>query len=206
MMVASMNAFYSLSIFSVFCLGFLFTISSLANPEDFNKTFYLTKVCTSYITEDNNEYCEDGYLLKSETSEGEVKETVLMDGIGGYGWKHISFGKIDDNTLHVYVGCGSPCGSNILFGRDDKEQYFDLYFSYNANSQCSVEYDPNKKLWIARLFFSDKEIVLPSTYGPSNSAVYPKYDVEFDKKGRLIVKGYFEEETVQTLPNPCTST
>lgn len=176
-----------------------------AEPE-FDDSFYMSKICTSYITD--TEYCDDGYILKSETSaDGQTKETVLMDGIGSYGWNHISIGKIDADTYQVYVGCGSPCGANMLFGRGGKEQGFGLYFDLNAKSRCTVEYDNDKKQWVARRFFSDREIILPSTYDRDASAfaAYPKYRVEFDKKERLIVKENFSDEVIQTLPNPCAS-
>ena len=128
-----------------------------------------------------------------------------MDGIGHYGWNHTSLKKIDKDTYHVYVGCGNPCGANMLFGRGSKEQYFGRYFTFDLNSRCSVGYNNDKQLWTASRFFSDKQIDFPSTYDPDAFAAYPKYNVEFDKKGRLIVKEYFSEEVVQTLPNPCSS-
>lgn len=64
-----------------------------------------------------------------------------------------------------------------------------------------------KKQWVARRFFSNKESFLPSTYVPDafTFATYPKYRVEFDQKGRLIVKENFSDELIQTLPNPCSS-
>ncbi|SJN20085.1 hypothetical protein CZ794_02585 [Psychrobacter sp. JB385] len=70
-----------------------------------------------------------------------------MNGIGGYGWNHISINKIDADTYHVYVGCGSPCGANMIFGRGGKEQDFGLYFDLDAKSRYTVEYDDGKKLW-----------------------------------------------------------
>lgn len=176
-----------------------------AEPK-FDDRFYMSKICTSYIIKNDDEYCDDGYILKSETlKDGQVKETMLMDGMGGYGWNHTSLKRVDKDTYHVYIGCGNPCGANMLFGRGDEKQNFDLYFDFDTKSQCSVEYNNDQKLWIARHFFSNKEVALPSTHGNSESAIYPKYDVEFDKKGRLIVKKYFSEEVVQTLPNPCAS-
>ena len=167
-------------------------------------SFYMSKICTSYITKNDVEYCDDGYILKSETlNNGKVIEAVLMDEMGSYGWDHTSLKKIDKDTYHVYIGCGSPCGSNMLFGRGDKKQNFDLYFNFSAKSRCTVEYDNDKKLWVARRFFSDKKIVLPSTYGISKSAVQPKYDVEFDKKGGLIVTALMDSNDTFYLPNPC---
>ncbi|OXL23752.1 hypothetical protein CAN34_06545 [Psychrobacter sp. DAB_AL32B] len=166
----------------------------------------MSKICTSYMSKDDHEYCDDGYILKSETlNDSEVIETVLMDGIGHYGWNHTSLKRIDKDTYHVYVGCGNPCGANMLFGRGGKEQYFGRYFDFDLKSQCSVGYNNDKQLWTASRFFSDKEIILPSTYNPDAFAAYPNYNVEFDKKSRLIIKHYFEDEIVQTLPNPCTS-
>ncbi len=171
---------------------------------DFDDSFYMTQICTSYINKNDHQYCDDGYVLKSETSEtGETTETVLMESIGSYGWNHISINKIDADTYHMYVGCGNPCGANMLFGRGGKEQDFGREFNLDAKSRCSVGFNRDKRLWTASRFFSDKEIVLPSTYDPDTSAAYPKYDVEFDEKSRLIIKGYFDEEIVQTLPNPC---
>lgn len=169
-------------------------------------SFYMSKICTAYMSKDGHEYCDDDYILKSETlNNGEVIETVLMDDMGGYGWNHISLKRIDKDTYHVYIGCGSPCGTNILFGRGDKKQNFDLYFDFDTKSQCSVEYNNDQKLWVARHFFSDKEVALSSTHGNSESAIYPKYNVEFDKKGRLIIKEHFSEKVLKTLPNPCSS-
>lgn len=172
----------------------------------FDNSFYMSKICTAYMSKDDHEYCDDGYILKSETAaDGQTKETVLMDGIGGYGWNHISISKIDADTYHVYVGCGNPCGANMLFGRGGKEQYFGRYFTFDLNSQCVVRYNHDKQLWTSSQFFSDKEIVLPSTYDPDAFAAYPKYDVEFDTKEHLVIKEYFSDEVIQTLPNPCNS-
>lgn len=177
-----------------------------ATEPKFDDSFYMSKICTAYMSKDDHEYCDDGYILKSETlNNGEVIETVLMDGLGGYGWNHTSLKKIDKDTYHVYIGCGSPCGTNILLGRGDKKQNFDLYFVFDMKSRCSVEYDNDKSLWVARRFFSDRKITLPSTHGTNDSAVYPNYNVEFDKKGHLIVKKHFSDEVIKTLPNPCSS-
>ncbi|MBF4488646.1 hypothetical protein IOD06_01905 [Psychrobacter sp. N25K4-3-2] len=198
---------YSLAFIIYGCILSSISWAEAAEPK-FDTSFYMSKICTAYMSKDGHEYCNDGYILKSETFEdGQVKETMLMDGMGGYGWNHTSLKKIDKDTYHVYVyvGCGNPCGANMLFGRGGEEQYFDLYFDIDAKSRCTVEYDNDKNLWVARHFFSDKEVALPSTHGNSESAIYPKYDVEFDKKGHLIVKKNFSEEVVQTLPNPCSS-
>ncbi len=44
----------------------------------------MSKICTAYIHKDGHEYCDDGYILKSETlNNGEVIEAMLMDGMGG---------------------------------------------------------------------------------------------------------------------------
>ena len=175
---------------------------------EFDNSFYISKICTSYMTQNDAEYCDDGYILKSETlANGQTKETVLMDGVDAYGWNHISINKIDTETYHVYVGCGTSCGANMLFGRDSKEQDFGLYFDRHANSRCTIEYDNDKKQWVARRFFSSKGNLLPLTYDSDEFAfaAYPKYRVEFDQKGRLIVKENFSDEVIQTLPNPCSS-
>ncbi len=186
------------------CIFSSISWAEAAEPK-FDASFYMSKICTAYITKNDNEFCDDGYILKSETlNNGEVIETVLMDGIGHYGWNHTSLKKIDKDTYHVYIGCGNPCGANMLFGRGGKEQYFGRYFTFDLNSRCSVRYNNDKQLWTSSRFFSDKEIDFPSTYDPDAFAAYPKYNVEFDKKGRLIVKEYFSEEVVQTLPNPCS--
>ena len=203
-----MYNFTSYSSLAFIIFGCIFSSISLAKASEskFDDSFYISKICTAYMNKDGHEYCDDGYILKSETlNNGEVIETMLMDDMGGYGWNHTSLKKIDKDTYHVYIGCGSPCGTNILFGRGDKKQNFDLYFDFDTKSQCSVEYNNDQKLWVARHFFSDKEVALPSTYDPDAFAAYPKYNIEFDKKGGLIVKEYFSEEVVQTLPNPCTS-
>ena len=203
-----MYNFTSYSSLAFIIFGCIFSSISLAKASEskFDDSFYISKICTAYMNKDGHEYCDDGYILKSETlNNGEVIETVLMDDMGGYGWDHTSLKRIDKDTYHVYIGCGSPCGTNILFGRGDKKQNFDLYFDFDTKSQCSVEYNNDQKLWVARHFFSDKEVALPSTYDPDAFAAYPKYNIEFDKKGGLIVKEYFSEEVVQTLPNPCTS-
>lgn len=199
------TSLYSLA-FVIF--GCILSATSWAKSAEskFDDRFYMSKICTAYMSKDDHGYCDDGYVLKSETLEGcQVKETLLMDGIGSYGWNHTSLKKIDKDTYHVYVGCGNPCGANMLFGRGDKEQDFGRYFNFDLHSQCSVAYNHDKQLWTASRFFSDEEIALPFTYDPDAFAAYPKYNVEFDKKGRLIVKEYFSEEVVQTLPNPCTS-
>jgi len=199
------TSLYSLVFIIYSCIFSSISLAEAAEPE-FDASFYMSKICTAYMSKDGHEYCDDGYILKSETlNNGEVIEAVLMDGIGHYGWNHTSLKKIDKDTYHVYVGCGNPCGANMLFGRGGKEQYFDLYFDFDMKSRCTVEYDSEKSLWVARHFFSDKEVALPSTHGNSESATYPKYNVEFDKKRRLIVKEYFSEEVVQTLPNPCSA-
>lgn len=199
------NSLYSLVFIICSCILSSISWAEVAEPK-FDASFYMSQICTSYITKNDVEYCDDGYILKSETlNNGEVIETVLMDGMGGYGWSHTSLKRIDKDTYHVYIGCGSPCGANMLFGRGSEEQYFDLYFDVDAKSRCTVEYDNDKSLWIARRFFSNKKITLPSTYGTNDSALYPNYNVEFDKKGRLIIQHYFEDKIVQTLPNPCTS-
>jgi len=203
-----MYNFTSYSSLAFIIFGCIFSSISLAKASEskFDDSFYISKICTAYMNKDGHEYCDDGYILKSETlNNGEVIETMLMDDMGGYGWNHTSLKKIDKDTYHVYIGCGSPCGTNILFGRGNKKQNFDLYFDFDTKSQCSVEYNNDQKLWVARHFFSDKEVALPSTYDPDAFAAYPKYNIEFDKKGGLIVKEYFSEEVVQTLPNPCTS-
>ncbi len=196
--------FYTLVFIIYGCIFSSISWAEAAEPK-FDASFYMSKICTAYMSKDGHEYCDDGYILKSETlNNGEVIETVLMDGIGHYGWNHISLKKIDKDTYHVYIGCGNPCGANMLFGRGSKEQYFGRSFTFDLNSRCSVRYNNDKQLWTASRFFSDKEIDFPSTYDPDAFAAYPKYNVEFDKKGRLIVKEYFSEEVVQTLPNPCT--
>lgn len=196
---------YSLAFIICGCILSSISWAKAAEPK-FNDSFYMSKICTAYMSKDGHEYCDDGYILKSKTlNNGEVIETVLMDDMGGYGWNHTSLKRIDKDTYHVYIGCGSPCGTNILFGRGDKKQNFDLYFDFDTKSQCSVEYNNDQKLWVARHFFSDKEVALSSTHGNSESAIYPKYNVEFDKKGRIIVKDYFSEKVVQTLSNPCSS-
>ncbi len=164
----------------------------------------MTQICTSYIVRDDLDYCDDGYLLKSETlSNGQVKETVSLEGIGHYGWNHTVITKIDADTYHVYVGCGNPCGANMLFGRGDKEQYFDLYFNFDPKSKCSVEYDSDKKMWVARRFFSDKTIELSQTHATGLSAMYPAYKVAFDKKGFLAMTEFYGEKIIKKLPNPC---
>ena len=193
----------------IISLGLLFSsqLSAADSEFPFDESFYISKICTSYMTKDDFQFCDEGYLLKSETSkEGQVKETILLEDIGSYGWNHIVVNKIDNNTYHVYVSCGNPCGTHMLFGRGGKEQHFDRNFDYDVDSQCSVEYDYDKELWIARRFFSDHEIILSTTLGSSEPAVYPKYDIEFDRKGRVVVKDYFSEKTIETLPNPCLST
>lgn len=91
----------------------------------------------------------------------------------------------------------------MIFGRGGKEQDFDLYFDLDAKSRCTVEYDDGKKLWVARHFFSDSEIILPSTYGISKSAIQPKFSVEFDKKGDLIITNLMNNHDIKHLPNPC---
>lgn len=197
--------FYTLVFIIYGCIFSSISWAEAAEPE-FDASFYMSKICTAYMSKDGHEYCDDGYILKSKTlNNGEVIETVLMDDMGSYGWNHTSLKKIDKDTYHVYIGCGSPCGTNILFGRGDKKQNFDLYFDFDTKSQCSVEYNNDQKLWVARHFFSDKEVALSSTHGNSESAIYPKYDAEFDKKGRLIIKNHFSDEVVQILPNPCSS-
>ncbi|WP_201591291.1 hypothetical protein [Psychrobacter fozii] len=203
-----MYNFASLSSLAFIIFGCILSATSWAKSAEskFDDRFYMSKICTAYMSKDGHGYCDDGYVLKSETLEGgQVKETLLMDGIGSYGWNHTSLKKIDKDTYHVYIGCGNPCGANMLFGRGDKEQDFGRYFNFDLNSRCSVAYDHDKQLWMASRFFSDKEIALPFTYDPDAFAAYPKYNVEFDKKGHLIVKEYFSEEVVRTLPNPCTS-
>ena len=196
---------YSLVFIIYSCIFSSISWAEAAEPK-FDASFYMSKICTAYITKNDNEFCDDGYILKSETlNNGEVIETVLMDDMGGYGWNHTSLKKIDKDTYHVYIGCGNPCGANMLFGRGGKEQYFGRYFTFDLNSRCSVRYNNDKQLWTSSRFFSDKEIDFPSTYDPDAFAAYPKYNVEFDKKGRLIIKEYFSEEVVQTLPNPCFS-
>lgn len=179
---------------------------SSADFEDFDESFYITKICTSYLTRDDYNYCNDGYLLKSETlNTGEVKETILLEEIGSYGWSHTVVNKIDADTYHVYVGCGNPCGTNMLYGRGNKEQSFGREFNFHLDSQCSVSYDSKKQLWTASRFFADDVTALPSTYSPNKYAAYPSYNVEFDKNGRLTIKEYFSEEVIQALPNPCAS-
>ena len=196
------------SIYSLFFV--IFAIFSGANAwtkttePSLSNNFYMAKICTSLVTRYDNEYCDDGYILQSETlKNGRTKETIVMEGMGGYGWEHTSLNKIDADTYHVYLGCGSPCGANMLFGRGGEQQDFDLYFDVDAKSRCTVEYISDKHVWVARRFFTDKAIVLPSTKGVSESAMYPKYSVEFDSKGRLEIKNLFEDKVVQTLPNPC---
>ena len=74
--------------------------------------------------------------------------------IGHYGWNHTSLKKIDKDTYHVYIGCGNPCGANILFGRGgQKDNTLAVYFTFDLNSQCSVGYNNDKQLWIASRFF-----------------------------------------------------
>lgn len=204
MMATSMIAFYRFSLITTIFFSLLINTSLSAHSQEFDSSFYISKICTSYIIKDDNQYCDDGYLLKSETSKaGQVKEIKLLDGIGHYGWNHISINKIDKDTFHVYVGCGNPCGANILFGRGNKEQSFGRYFNYDLNSRCSVSYDENKTLWVSSRFFSDKVTVLPSTSGNNKSAAYPNYNVEFNDKGHMVIKEYFSEEVIQTLPKPC---
>lgn len=198
------------SFYSLVFIAYVYILSSAAWADSaetkFDDRFYVSKICTSYITRNDAEYCDDGYILKSETStDGQTEETVLMDGIGGYGWNHISIGKIDADIYHVYIGCGSPCGVNMLFGRGSKEQDFGLYFDLDTKSRCTVEYDDSKKLWVVRRFFSDSEIILPSTYGISESAVQPKFSVEFDKKGNLIITDLMNNHDIKHLPNPCNN-
>ena len=172
----------------------------------FDDSFYITTICTDFTTTEDQQYCNDGYMLRSETlSNGQVKETISLDGIGHYGWNHTSISKIDADTYHVYVGCGNPCGANMLFGRGNKEQYFDRYFKFDIKSKCSVEYDDDKKMWVARRFFSDKAIKLPFTYGIDDSATYPKYKLAFDKKSMLVMTDFYGEEIIKRLPNPCTN-
>lgn len=183
--------FYSLAF--IICSGILSSTAWGKSAETaFDNSFYISKICTAYMSKDDHEYCDDGYILKSETiASGQTKETVLMNGIGGYGWNHISINKIDADTYHVYVGCGG------------KEQDFGLYFDLDAKSRCTIEYDDGKKLWVARHFFSDSEIILPSTYGISKSAIQPKFSVEFDKKGDLIITNLMNNHDIKHLPNPC---
>lgn len=147
---------YSLVFIIYSCIFSSISLAEAAEPE-FDASFYMSKICTAYMSKDGHEYCDDGYILKSETlNNGEVIETVLMDGIGHYGWNHTSLKKIDKDTYHVYVGCGNPCGANMLFGRGGKEQYFGRYFTFDLNSRCSVGYYNDKQLWTASRFFSDK--------------------------------------------------
>lgn len=201
-----MKILHEITVFNLFCLMFLMSTHSSADFEDFDESFYITKICTSYLTRDDYNYCNDGYLLKSETlNTGEVKETILLEEIGSYGWSHTVVNKIDADTYHVYVGCGNPCGTNMLYGRGNKEQSFGRFFDYDLDSKCSISYDDNKKLWVGSKFFSDEEISLPSTKGTSKYAAYPNYDAKFDKKGDVIIKEYFSEELIKTLPNPCHS-
>lgn len=190
----------------ILCYSCVFNTTLWAKTAElaFDDSFYMTTICTDFKTKEDNQYCNDGYLLKSETlANGQVKETVSLDGIGHYGWNHIDINKIDADTYHVYVGCGNPCGANMLFGRDDKEQSFGREFDYDLNTKCSVSYDTNKRVWVASKFFLNKEILLSLTKGTSKYAAYPNYDVEFDKEGNLLIKEYFSEEVIKTLPNPC---
>ena len=196
-------SFYSLVFIIYGCILGSIAWSKPAETE-FDDRFYMSKICTAYMSKDGHEYCDDGYILKSETlNNGEVIEAMLMDGMGAYGWNHTSLKKVDKDTYHVYVGCGSPCGANILFGRSDKKQNFGLYFDLNAKSRCTVEYDDGKKLWVARHFFSDRKMTLPSTYGISKSAIQPKFSVEFDKRGDLIITNLMNNHDIKHLPNPC---
>lgn len=177
-----------------------------AADTNFDNSFYMSKICTSYLSREDHAYCDDGYIVKSEVSEtGEPKETVLMEGIGSYGWNHIVIDKLDPDTYHVYVGCGSPCGAHMLFGRGGKEQHFGLYFNYDAKSRCSVEYDHDKSLWIARRFFSNKKIPLPATRAVGLSAMYPVYEMSFDSQSRLIMTHLWQEDIIKRSPNPCTA-
>lgn len=192
--------------FLILCYSCVFNTTLWAKTTEllYDNSFYMTKICTDFETRRDIDYCNDGYMLRSETlSNGQVKETVSLDGIGNYGWNHIDINKIDSDTYHVYVGCGNPCGANMLFGRGDKEQSFGRYFSFDLNSQCSVEYDHEEQMWIARRFFSDKEIKLPLTHGIDESATYPVYKLEFDSKGLLVMTNFYGEKTIKRLPNPC---
>ena len=203
--MSNLTAFY---LCNLLICGSIISTATVAKADElpFDDSFYLSTICTSLMTHEDNEYCDDGYILKSETlKDGNVIETVLMEGMGGYGWSHTGIDKIDANTYHVYFGCGSPCGANMLFGRGDKEQHFGLYFNFDAKSRCTVEYNQDKNLWIARQFFTDKKITLPSTYGISESAFMPKYNVEFDKKGNLVVTDFMGSNDTRHLPNPCTA-
>lgn len=192
----------------ILCYSCVFNTTLWAKTTEmpYDNSFYMTKICTDFETREDIDYCNDGYMLRSETlSNGQVKETVSLDGIGNYGWNHIDINKIDSDTYHVYVGCGNPCGANMLFGRGDKEQYFGRYFDFDLISQCSVEYDIDKNLWVARRFFSDKAIELPLTYGIDDSATYPMYKLAFDKESMLLMTSFYGKETIKYLSNPCNS-
>ncbi len=190
----------------ILCYSCIFNNTLWAKTTElpFDGSFYMTQICTDFKTREDQQYCNNGYLLKSETlSNGQVKETVSLNDIGHYGWNHITINKIDADTYHVYVGCGNPCGANMLFGRGDKEQYFDRYFDADIKSKCTVAYDSDKNMWVAHRFFSDKAIKLPSTYGIDDSKTYPTYKLVFDKKSILIMTDFYGEKIIKRLPNPC---
>ena len=203
-----MPKFISIVYFILVLCGYFLSSSSWAKTSEtnFDNSFYIMKICKILINGDGYEGCEDGYILKGETlKNNKVKETVFMDELDGYAWDHTVINKIDLDTYLVHIGCGSSCGANMLIGRRDKVQYFDLYFNFDIKSKCTVEYNSDKNLWIARRFFSDKEIFLPSTHAVGMSVMYPKYNVEFDQKSNIIIKEFMEDKIIKRLPNPCTA-
>ena len=97
-----MYNFTSLSSLAFIIFGCILSATSWAKSAEskFDDRFYMSKICTAYMSKDGHGYCDDGYVLKSETLEGgQVKETLLMDGIGSYGWNHTSLKKIDKDTI-----------------------------------------------------------------------------------------------------------
>ena len=75
--------FYSLAF--VICSGILSSTAWGKSAETaFDNSFYISKICTAYMSKDDHEYCDDGYILKSETlNNSEVIEAMLMNGMDG---------------------------------------------------------------------------------------------------------------------------
>ncbi|PNK60247.1 hypothetical protein [Psychrobacter sp. FDAARGOS_221] len=169
--------------------------------------FYLTKICTKSVYMGSDMLaCEAGYVLKVETlDDGTVVESQFMDEYDGYGWSHSRIKKLNDDIYLFNLACGSYCAGNILVGRQGKKQGFDYFFDYDTKTECAVEYDYDKKMWVATPFFSENRIDLVQTVGNIESDVLPKYDLMFNKTGDVEVFDRSSESRISlfTISNPC---
>ena len=209
----SVSTFFLISLFIVILLLLLFSpaygsaIEIKQNNSEDNKSnhdFYLTKVCTAYDkSHERYGLCDKGYILKIETLvDGTIEESVFMDEYDGYAWSYTTIKRLKDDIYLFRLGCGNYCAGNILVGRYGQKQGFDYWFVYDRMRECALEYDDDKKLWVAKPFFSNSVYELPQTYGTSESAVMPRYNIEAVGNGMFIATDNFGD-SIEYIYNPC---